>query len=101
MHELAVTESLLKSAVEYAEKNDAKRVLSLDLLIGDLSGYVSDSVQFYWDIICENTICAHSKLIIERQPARFLCQSCQMNLQWMENYHPAALQQHRYKSSFR
>ena len=77
MHELAVTESLLKTASEYAEKNNAQKVTALNLLIGDLSGIVDDSVQFYWDMISEETICSAAKLNIERQPARFQCQSCQ------------------------
>ncbi|BBB48693.1 hydrogenase maturation nickel metallochaperone HypA [Pelolinea submarina] len=77
MHELAVTESLLKTATEYALENDAKKVTSLNLLIGTLSGIVDDSVQFYWDMISADTICSQAKLNIERQPAKFKCQSCQ------------------------
>jgi len=77
MHELAVTESLLKTASEYADKNGAKKVLILNLVIGDLSGIIDDSVQFYWDMISADTICAGSVLKIEKQPARFICHSCQ------------------------
>jgi hydrogenase nickel incorporation protein HypA/HybF len=77
MHELAVTEALLKTACEYANKNDAKKVLNLNLVIGDLSGIIDDSVQFYWDMISADTICAGSVLKFEKKPAKFLCQSCQ------------------------
>ncbi len=77
MHELAVTESLLKTASDYAKKNDAKKVICLNLVVGDLSGIIDDSVQFYWDIISKDTICSQAKLNIERQPAKFQCQSCQ------------------------
>lgn len=77
MHELAVTESLLETASDYAVRNGAKRVLGLNLVIGDLSGIIDDSVQFYWDMISVDTICAGSKLNINKQPARFLCRSCQ------------------------
>lgn len=77
MHELAVTESLLKTATEYALKNEAKKVSSLNLLIGELSGIVDDSVQFYWDIISADTICSQAVLNIERRSAKFKCQTCQ------------------------
>jgi hydrogenase nickel incorporation protein HypA/HybF len=77
MHELAVTESLLKTATEYALENNAKKVISLNLLVGVLSGIVDDSVQFYWDMISEDTICSQAKLNIERRPAKFKCQTCQ------------------------
>ncbi len=77
MHELAVTESLLKTASEYAGKNGAKRVLNLELVIGDLAGIINDSVQFYWDMISAETICAGSILKIVKQPAEFRCRACQ------------------------
>ena len=76
MHELDVTESLLNTACDYALKNDAHRVISLNIIIGDLSGFIGDSVQFYWDMISENTICENSKLHFTRLPAKFICQSC-------------------------
>ena len=49
MHELAVTESILKTSLEYAEKEQAKKVTDVFLVIGKLSSYVDDSIQFYWD----------------------------------------------------
>jgi len=76
MHELAVTESLLNTACDYAIKNNAQRVNSLNIIIGDLSNIIGDSVQFYWDIISENTICEKSILIFNKLPAKFICQSC-------------------------
>jgi hydrogenase nickel incorporation protein HypA/HybF len=76
MHELSVTESLLKTASDYAIKNNAEKVICLNLQIGDLSGIIDDSVQFYWDIISEDTICSKAKLNIEKVPAKFICEAC-------------------------
>ncbi|MDO9546889.1 MAG: hydrogenase maturation nickel metallochaperone HypA [Pelolinea sp.] len=76
MHELAVTESLLNTASEYAIKNNAQKVISLNITIGDLSNIIGDSVQFYWDMISEETICENSLLVFKRIPAKFLCQAC-------------------------
>ena len=83
MHELSVTESLLKTAIEYAEKNQASRVLILHIVVGELSGIIDESVQFYWDMISENTICSQAKLNFEKRPAQLYCQSCEniFNLQ--------------------
>ncbi len=91
MHELAVTESLLKTANEYALKNDAKKVTRLNLVIGDLSGIIDDSVQFYWDMISEGTICSHAELKIEKKPARFRCQACQHEFNMDDNLTPCPL----------
>ncbi len=77
MHELSITESILNAAISHAQKADAKKVTDLYLVIGALSSIVDDSVQFYWDMISADTICSQAKLIIERQPAKFKCQTCQ------------------------
>lgn len=77
MHELAVTESILNIAVQYASQNNARRVTDLYLVIGRLSSIIDDSVQFYWDMVTENTLCAGSKLHFERIPAQLACQACQ------------------------
>ncbi len=76
MHELAVTESILNIALKYAEQAQASRVSDLYLVIGRLSSIVDDSVQFYWDMISEGTLCAGSKLHFQRVPAQMICLAC-------------------------
>lgn len=76
MHELAVTESILKIAERYAQQAKASRVTDLYLVIGALSSIVDDSVQFYWEIMTEESICAGSKLHFQRVPSRLLCLDC-------------------------
>jgi hydrogenase nickel incorporation protein HypA/HybF len=77
MHELAVTESILNIASKHARKVEAKRVTDIHIVIGSLSSIVNDSVQFYWDMISENTICKDSKLHFKRVPAKLKCTDCQ------------------------
>jgi len=76
MHELSVTESLLNTACEYAEKQDATKITILNIKIGKLSGIVDDSIQFYWDIISENSLCEGSVLNFMRISAKFECNAC-------------------------
>ena len=76
MHELSVTESLLKLALSYAEQAQASKVTDLHLVIGRLSSIVDDSVQFYWDFVAEDSICAGAKLHFERRPAVLKCMDC-------------------------
>jgi hydrogenase nickel incorporation protein HypA/HybF len=76
MHELAVTESLLKIAVEHAEKANAERVTDLHIVIGDLASMVDESIQFYWDIIARDTIAERARLNFRRVPAELQCNSC-------------------------
>jgi hydrogenase nickel incorporation protein HypA/HybF len=76
MHELAVTESILNIAVKYAEQAEAKRVKDLYIVVGRLSSIVDDSVQFYWEMITEGTLCAGSTLHFQRVPAKMVCLAC-------------------------
>lgn len=76
MHELAVTESILEIANRHARQANARRVTAVFLVIGQLSTIVDDSVQFYWDMIAQGTLCQGAKLHFERVPARIRCLDC-------------------------
>lgn len=76
MHELPVTESLLKISLEHAEKAKAKKVTDLYIVIGELASMVDDSIQFYWDVIAKDTIAEKAKLHFQRVPAELQCNTC-------------------------
>jgi hydrogenase nickel incorporation protein HypA/HybF len=76
MHELSITENILNIATRHAQQHGASRVTDLYLVIGQLSSIVDDSVQFYWDMISEDTICAGAALHFERIPAQLNCLDC-------------------------
>jgi hydrogenase nickel incorporation protein HypA/HybF len=76
MHELAVTESILSIAMEAAQKADARRILVIDLVIGELSSIVDDSVQFYFDILSKGTIAEDARLRFNRKQAEAVCWDC-------------------------
>jgi hydrogenase nickel incorporation protein HypA/HybF len=74
MHELSVTESILDIATKHGQQAGATRVTDIHLVIGQLASIVDDSVQFYWDIISQDSICAAAKLHFKRIPALLECQ---------------------------
>ena len=76
MHELAVTETILSIALRHAKQAGATRVLGLNLVIGQLSSIVDDSVQFYWDFIAKDTIAEGATLNFNRIPALLACRDC-------------------------
>ncbi|NLX10193.1 MAG: hydrogenase maturation nickel metallochaperone HypA [Chloroflexi bacterium] len=76
MHELGVTQSLLDLAVRHAQQAGAARVTQLNVVIGQMANIVDDSVQFYWEIIAQDTIAAGAVLVFTRVPARLRCRDC-------------------------
>lgn len=76
MHELAITQSILEIAVRHAEAQKAKRITDLFIVMGQWSSTVDDSVQFYWDMISENSIAQGAKLHFKRIPAEIICLDC-------------------------
>ena len=77
MHELAVTQSILDISLRHAQKVDAKRIVTINLVVGKFSSIVDDSVQFYWDMIAEGTIAQGANLHFERVPAEMKCLDCE------------------------
>ena len=82
MHELPVTQSLLKIALDHAEKANARQVTALNIVIGELSSMVDDSIQFYWETIAKDTIAEKATLHFRRVPAELQCMTC------FNKYHP-------------
>ncbi len=76
MHELGVTQGLLSLVLEEAQKIGAKRILSIDIVIGELSSYVDDSVQFYFDLLSRGTIAEGARLRFHRRKGQALCLDC-------------------------
>jgi hypothetical protein len=62
MHELFATQAILDKALARAAEEAAARITDLHLVVGDLSSYVDDSVQFYWDEISKGTIAESARL---------------------------------------
>lgn len=76
MHEYAVTQEIIKMVEDAAKNAGAKKVIKINLVIGDLSTFIDDSVQMYFDIISKGTVTEGAKLFFERIPAEFKCKNC-------------------------
>src|SRR5512143_2155617 len=76
MHELYATQGILDRAIQKAGEQNAKRITDIHIVVGEISSYQDDSVQFYWDEISKGTIAQDAKLHFRHVPAERQCMNC-------------------------
>lgn len=76
MHELPVAEDIVRVMEEEAKKSGLAKITRINLVIGELSSVIDESVQMYFELIAEGTPCANAKLSFEHVPAMLKCTAC-------------------------
>ena len=74
MHEMAVIEDVVKVVLQYAEKNNAKQVVSVSLKVGEMRDFVDEWMQRFFDFASRNTIAEGAQLKVVRTPIIFSCE---------------------------
>jgi hydrogenase nickel incorporation protein HypA/HybF len=75
MHELSIAMGIVEAAVEEAQKRGVQ-VSAVHLRLGALSGVVKDALLFSYEVACQDTPLAGSKLIVEDVPVIVFCARC-------------------------
>ena len=76
MHEFAVTKNMVELVLNEANNAGATRVTDIYLAIGDISTFINESVQLFFDMYSKDTIAEGAKLHFRRIPAEFVCRGC-------------------------
>lgn len=76
MHEQSIVASLLSMAVENAKKENARRIISIKLVVGELTGVEKDAVSFYFGFMAKNTIAAGASIEYNYTKAQLRCRDC-------------------------
>ena len=76
MHELAITEGIIETAVPAALKGGAKKILKVNLKIGELSGVFPEYIQENFDLLSKGTIAEGAVLNFAGIPIMIKCRGC-------------------------
>jgi hydrogenase nickel incorporation protein HypA/HybF len=76
MHELPITENILKVVLKHAQADGAQKVVCVHLRIGELSDLIDEWLQRYFDYLSKGTPAEGAALRIERSPVIFRCENC-------------------------
>ncbi len=76
MHELSIALSIIERVEEEIARRPDAHVAAVHLKIGPLSGVVKDALLFSYELACEGTPLAGSRLEIEEIPVVLYCATC-------------------------
>lgn len=76
MHEFPVTRSLLDAALAEGAAHGARRITRLKVVVGEMSGFVPESIAFYFATLAKGTPAEAARLefVTEKMAAR--CRGC-------------------------
>jgi hydrogenase nickel incorporation protein HypA/HybF len=78
MHEQSIVESLLTLALKNAEKANARKIVSIHLIVGDYTGVVADAVSYYFGFLSQDTIAAGAKISYTHIAPQLRCRDCDL-----------------------
>ena len=76
MHELSIAMSIVELAEEQSVQRGGAIVLAIHLKLGALAGVVKKALLSSYELACEGTELAGSRLVIEEVPVIVYCPSC-------------------------
>jgi hydrogenase nickel incorporation protein HypA/HybF len=75
MHEMSVMSYLLEAVEQEAGRIGARKVVGIDLVIGERTSVIDDSLLFCFDLLTPGTVAEGARIHIRRTPMRFQCEA--------------------------
>ena len=75
MHEYPVTLEIVRMAEKTAAEKKGK-VKAIHLVVGEDSGFIGESIQMYFDVISQGTLCEGALLTIRDIKPKMKCDAC-------------------------
>jgi len=76
VHELSIATSLVEALLEIAKKQDATKILAVQLKVGRLRLISLDQLRFSYQVLSKGTLLEGSRLTIEETPGFTRCPNC-------------------------
>ncbi|MBU2702370.1 hydrogenase nickel incorporation protein HypA/HybF [Sporomusaceae bacterium BoRhaA] len=76
MHEMAIAQGILDITLDNAAQSDAKKVITIKLLVGQMTEVEPEAMRFCFSALAEGTIAAKAELKIKIVPLVVYCQDC-------------------------
>lgn len=80
MHELSIVANLFEIMEEKAREKGSKKIVSVKLQVGKLSGVVPEFLITAFDVYKRDTMARDAQLEIENVPLKIQCQKCERTM---------------------
>ena len=88
MHEMTIAMNIVDIICKQANDENAHKINSVDLEIGELSGIMIESLEFCFEAACKNTLADGAGLNINTIKAEAFCKSCNKNFAIESDFSP-------------
>ncbi len=88
MHEVSIAQSIISIVEKSVPENNTKKVTSVYLSIGRLSGIEIDALKFAFSIIKKDTILKDAEMVVETINGKAVCNDCGNNFELSEYANP-------------
>jgi hydrogenase nickel incorporation protein HypA/HybF len=82
MHERGIAEQMLKIALDYAAKNNAKRITAFNVEMSAAMDESEDSLRFHFENLTRGTLADGARVEISRVPVQAKCLECGDEFDW-------------------
>jgi len=80
MHEWALAEGIIATAIEYGKENKANEIVKIVIVLGELQDVEQEILEFALAQLKKDTMAANAELTFEKEHAVFRCRNC--GYQW-------------------
>jgi len=83
MHEYSLTQNILDLSLQHAE---GKKIMQVNLLIGEFSDEREEAIQFYWNDLAKGTCAEAAQLYFQKVDAVMKCLECENIFHPLDEY---------------
>ena len=76
MHEYGITTMLVENIINQVNNHDAKRVINVEVEIGEFAFLNFDQIEFCYESLIPNSILEGSKIILSEKKGTVKCDNC-------------------------
>ena len=76
MHEYHIVERIVNEILKKAKASGAKKITSVTLVLGELSGLGEESIRVYFENLSKENILEGAALVIKSEKSKLKCEAC-------------------------